>query len=68
MVSVRSQVFGLSLFLSKQKLLRFLSMPASDSQLEERQGVRILRLRSDDGINRLTPDDPVAEAVSRLAR
>jgi|SRR5271157_374246 len=45
-------------------------MAASDVQLEERQGVRILRLRSDDGTNRLTRDFVLSltETVARLAR
>jgi len=45
-------------------------MPASDVQLEERQGVRILRLRSDDGTNRLTRDFVLwlTEIVSQLAQ
>jgi len=45
-------------------------MPASDVQLEERQGVQILRLRSDDGTNRLTRGFVLSltEIVAQLAR
>jgi len=45
-------------------------MPASDVQLEERQGVRILRLRSDDGTNRLTRGFVLSltEIVAQLAQ
>ncbi|MGA2859185.1 MAG: enoyl-CoA hydratase/isomerase family protein [Candidatus Sulfotelmatobacter sp.] len=45
-------------------------MPASDVQLEERQGVRILRLRSDDRTNRLTRGFVLSltEIVAQLAQ
>jgi len=45
-------------------------MPASDIQLEEQQGVRIVRLRSDDGTNRLTRQFVLVlmDAVHSLAR
>jgi len=45
-------------------------MPASDFQLEERQGVHIVRLRSDDGSNRLTRAIVLSltEAVQQLAQ
>jgi len=45
-------------------------MPALDFQLEKQQGVRILRLRSDDGTNRLTRASVLSltETVGQLAR
>ena len=45
-------------------------MPALDFQLEKQQGVRILRLRSDDGTNRLTRASVLSltEIVGQLVR
>jgi len=45
-------------------------MPASDIQLEGQQGLRILRLQSDDGTNRLTRQFVLSltDAVHSLVR